>query len=65
MFRNRKAEVESLRKAYNDACKLTGIVRNGASVVMTFVCRGEVFEVETYGTMGFDVDGLRQKAGLK
>lgn len=64
MFKTRKAEVESLRTALNDSCRLIAITRNGRMNVFTFIRNGEPFEIETMGLLSDDIAGWRKQAGI-
>lgn len=60
-----KQERDQLRSAYQNACKLVAITRNGRMNVFTFERNGEHFEIETMGMLSDDLAGWKEQAGLK
>lgn len=64
MLLTRKAEVEALRKALANACKLIGIEKTGSELTLTFQRGGECFEIQAYAALSIDVTALRKAAGL-
>lgn len=72
MFKTRNTEVKALREAvtklqddFANSCRLIAVDRDGSSMVLSFIKGGEIFKLETYATMGMNIDVLRAKAGLK
>ena len=64
MFNTRKAEVQALRDALDDACKLRTIVRNGRMIIFTFERKGKFFTIETMGMLSDNIDNWKVKAGV-
>lgn len=65
MLGMRKAEVEALRREYQNAARLVDISRNGRLIVFTFIRDGKAFTIETMGMMADDVESWKTQAGLK
>ncbi|NUM72772.1 hypothetical protein HUU40_00280 [candidate division KSB1 bacterium] len=61
----RKAEVDALRREYQNAARLVDISRNGPEVVLTFIRQGEPFTITVQGTWSDDVNAWKRAAGLE
>jgi hypothetical protein len=57
-------EFQRLHAERHNMCRLSAIRREGRSNKFQFVRNGEIFEIETMGLLGDDIQTWKMKAGI-